>query len=272
MRRLTSRLVCVCATSVVLAWVVGAPADENAVVVTVYPDKDGTIADGGIHGTFDGVPDVADWYFYSAGFQGAITLTSSLEQRLVWEYDLSTLGFAAPVSASLTFTLRGAPRWPITDTDIYIYSYPADLLERLDDFSSEPAVLEDFVSVTSYQEPTEYVISVTDVVNDALQSGANMVAFRFQVNPDTPHSVNQVFLDALDSDPATKPFISVEDRAPGDVTDDGIVDLFDYMSFYACMDGPGSTAEGDCIAFDLNYDEFVDLLDFKLLHSYFSSL
>jgi len=250
----------------------GAPANQNALVVTVYSDKDGTIADGGIHGTFDGIPDKADWYFYGAGFQGAITLTSSLEQRLVWEYDLSTLGFAPPVSASLTFTLRGAPRWPITDTDIHIYSYPADLRETLGDFSSGPAVLQDSVSIRSYQEPTEFVISVTDAVNDALQSGANMVAFRFQVNPDTPHSVNQAFLDAVDSDPATKPFISVEDRAPGDVTEDGIVDLFDYMLFYACMDGPGSTAAGDCVAFDLNYDGFVDLLDFKLLHSYFSSL
>jgi hypothetical protein len=256
-------------TGVLCVWSFGAPLGLTS--VEVYPKKDGTIADGGIHGDLDGEPDAADWNFFGTGFQGAITLTNSLEQRLVWEYDLSTLGFAPPVSASLTFTLRGAPRWPVTDVDVQIYSYPADLLERFDDFYSEPAVLEDFVTTTSYQDPTEYVITVTEAVNEALQSGVNKVAFRFQVDPETPNAVNQAFLDADDAEPSTKPFITIEDRVPGDVTDDGLVDLLDYSPFYTCMQGPGTAREGICVAFDLNYDGDVDLADLKIFHLYFLS-
>ena len=249
---------------------------------TVYPSKDGTLADGGIYGTFDGIADNADWYFNESSYEGSITLTtdppeSSLEHRLVWEYDLSGITLAPPVSATLTFTIRGAPIWPFPDVDVHVYSYPADLQETLDDFLAGPTEFQGSVTLSPYQEPTEYSLDVGDVVSDALVSGDDMVAFRFQIDPNTANLVNQAFVDAVDADPATKPFLTIDvGTVPGDFNDDGEVDLADYAIFTDCMAGPDVTTPPEgCSAdqfsdTDLGNDGDVDLSDFGLFQGYFA--
>jgi len=248
---------------------------------TVYPSKDGTLVDGGIYGTFDGVADDADWYFNESSYEGSITLAtdppeSSLEHRLVWEYNLSSITLEPPVSATLTFTIRGAPVWPFPDTDVHVYSYPADLQETLADFSAAPAEFQGSVTIIPYQLPTEYSLNVDNVVSDALVSGDDKVAFRFQVDPNTIELSNQALIDAVDSDPATKPFLTIDEGpVPGDFNDDGEVDLTDYALFADCMAGPDVTTPPEgCSAdqfsdTDLDNDEDVDLGDFGLFQRYF---
>lgn len=185
---------------------------------TVRPVADGTLVDGSIYGEFDGIPDDWDWTFDASGYEGAITLgtalpASSLEHRVVWEYNLSTVTPEPPVYATLTFTIRGAPVFPMPDTVVHVYSYPADLLEMPEDFGAEPAVLQGSVTVEPFQAPTVYTLDVSRAVNAALRSGDARIGFRFQVNPDTPHTRNQAFIDALDEEPETKPFLSI--RPPG---------------------------------------------------------
>ena len=181
---------------------------------TIRPTADGTIQDGGINHDRDGIPDEWDWSFDDSGYQGAITMTtetpaSSLDRRVVWEYDLSELETQPPAVAVLHFTIRGAPVFPMPDTEVHVYSFPADLAESPEDFGSEPTVLEGSVTITPYQQPTEFSLDVSDAVNEALIGGVNAVAFRFQVNPDTPHDRNQAFIDALDDEPSTKPYLRV---------------------------------------------------------------
>ena len=248
---------------------------------TVYPSKDGTLADGGIYGSFDGVADDADWYFNQSSYEGSITLAtdppeSSLEHRVVWEYNLSGVTLEPPVSATLTFTIRGAPIWPLPDVDVHVYSYPADLQETLDDFPAGPAVFQGSVTIEPYQTPTEYSLNVADVVSDALDSGDDKVAFRFQIDPDTPYENNQAFIDALDSNPSTKPFLTIDEGpVPGDFNDDGEVDLTDYAIFADCMAGPDVTTPPEgCFTdqfsnADLDNDGDVDLGDFGLFQYYF---
>jgi hypothetical protein len=100
----------------------------------VRPTKDGTLADGSPYGPFDGFSDDEDWYFNESGYEGSINLItvdpdSSLEYRVVWEYNLAAVSIDPPVSAMLNFTVRGAPIWPFPDVDVHVYSYPSDLLE-----------------------------------------------------------------------------------------------------------------------------------------------
>jgi hypothetical protein len=48
---------------------------------------------------------------------------------------------------------------------------------------------------------------------------------------------------------------------PGDLDDDGDVELTDYQIFYSCMDGPSSGVPTDCDQADLQLDSDVDLED-----------
>ncbi|MFH0980218.1 MAG: hypothetical protein V2A79_01600, partial [Planctomycetota bacterium] len=200
---------------VTIAWAVWMVAASPVwAATTVYPVKDGTLVDGGTYGPFDGVADGADWTFNQSSYEGSITLTTetpetSLEHRLVWEYNLSSVTIGPWVSATLTFTLRGAPIWPFPDVDVHIYSYPADLVESLGDFAAAPATLQGQVAVAPFQSPTVYVLDVSVVVSTALRTGSDKVAFRFQVDPDTSNPTNQAFMDALDTTPATKPYLTI---------------------------------------------------------------
>jgi hypothetical protein len=194
-----------------LCWM-GAAAEA---AFTVRPARDGTLVDGGIYGAFDGVPDDADWVFNQSGYEGSITLTtttpsSSLEHRVVWEYNLATVTLTPPVSAKLYFKLRGAPVFPRPPAPVNVYSYPSDLVERLDDFYLGPAVLQGAVSVPAFQPPTLYSIDVSAVVDAALATGADRVAFRFQIDSATTHPENQAFNDALDAEPETKPYLTID--------------------------------------------------------------
>jgi hypothetical protein len=251
---------------------------------TIYPVADGTLADGGSLGDYDHVVDGWNWVFGPAGFSGAVTLTtetpvSAVEHRIVCEYDLRGVALTTQIEAELTFTTRGARVLPFPDVNLHVYSYPADLLESPGDFSAGPATLQGVVTVTAMQPTRVETLDVTDLVTSALLSGAKRVAVRFQIDPNTPHVTNQVFIDAVDTEPSTKPFLTIRSAVPGDVDDDGDADQDDFAVLVDCLAGPGvppapttPTAMGmDCLAaFDRDDDADVDLRDVHSLLGFFS--
>jgi hypothetical protein len=232
------------------------------------PGADGTLVDGLPYGPFDGNADAWDWIFNRTNYDGNIALTneaagSSFESRVVWEYDLSVLSTALPVTAELRFKLRGAPRFPAEAVPVSVYAYPADLLEGAEDFSSPPIGLVGIVYIEPYQTPTTYTLSVGAVVNDTLHRGVKRIGFRFQIDPDAPPGANQAFFDVLDTDKLTKPQLIINAAVPGDADQDQDVDLDDFAIFTACMTGPGGTATPGCMVFDFDLDADVDLLDLE---------
>jgi len=233
----------------------------------VRPTADGTIVDGGIYGPFDGVAEAADWTFNDSGpgYEGAITLSfisiPNFESRVVWEYNLSAITVQPPVVATFRFHLRGAARFPAPPAGVQVYSYPADLMEKLGDFSAGPAQFHGEKFVVPYQPATTYEINVNSLINEAL-AGSKKVAFRFQIDPGTAPDSNQAFMDALDSDPTSKPFITIYDRIPGDFDNDHDVDVHDYALFVPCIAGPNQTVVPACRQFDVDLDGDVDLADF----------
>ncbi len=233
-----------------------------AAQVVVYPVADGTIADG-FADSFDGDPDAWDWTFDMTSFEGSITLIfDNLDRRVVWEYDLSDVELTPPVSATLTFTIRGSTSVLGPDADVQIFSYPVDLAEDPADFSAEPAVLEGGVTVPPLQAPTVHTLNVSSVVGSALSTGTDAVAFRFQINPDTPDDFSQAFIDALDSAPATKPTLTIEEGSEplvGDIDADGDVDLVDLDLFVSILlDGPPPEHPEYADRADLNGDTSID--------------
>ncbi len=257
-------------------WVMCAAVSEAT--QTIYPSKDGTLADGGSYGPFDGVVDNYDWTFNQSSYEGSITRTTppppelSLEHRVVWEYDLNSVAWGPWVSATLTFTLRGAPIWPFPDVSVHVYSYPADLVESVSDYSSGPTLFQGAVTVVPYQSPTVYTLDVNAVVGSAMLNGTKKVAFRFQIDPNTLNTANQAFIDALDTTPATKPYLTISPAPlPGDFDGDQDVDLADYVVFADCLAGPGvppaptqpGVTPAACLAhFDFDHDSDVDVRDF----------
>ena len=251
-----------------------APAAE-----VVYPVADGTLADGGVFGTRDGVADSWNWAFGPAGFAGAVTLTtetptSTVEHRMVFEYDLRQITLARPIRATLAFTIRGVNVFPFPDVILHVYAYPADLLETSADYFTGPAELLGSVTVSPGQPPRRELLDVSALVTSALYGGAKMVALRFQIAPDTPHAANQVFIDALDAEPATKPLLILGSATPGDADGDQDVDLQDFAIFVDCQAGPNASPvpskpgvdRTDCLwAFDQDSDNDVDLEDFAHL-------
>jgi hypothetical protein len=245
----------------------------------VYPTAGGTLADGGGLGDYDGVVDGWNWVFGPAGFAGAVTLAtetpaSAVEHRIVCEYDLRQMSVARPFKATLTFTARGVNVVPCPDATLHVYSYPADLYESPGDFSSGPATLQGVITVMANQAPRAETLDVTELVASALLAGDKAVAFRFQIDPNTPHVTNQVFIDALDEDPVTKPLLIIRSAVPGDADDDGDVDLDDFAIFTDCLAGPHVSPQPtrvgvdarDCLwYFDRDADEDVDLADFSSL-------
>jgi hypothetical protein len=236
----------------------------------VYPSADGTIVDGGGYGLFDGLGDSADWTFNDTSYEGAITLSHSpleIEQRVVWEFNLSATG-TPPVTAKLTFTLRGAARFPALPAPVQIYSYPADLVENLSDFSAAPNGLVAELPIQPYQPPTTYQVNVSALVNEVITTGIRRVAFRFQIDPLAQDLANQAFIDALDSDPATKPFLTIVKQMPGDYDNDLDVDLDDFAKLPPCMFGPDVAVPSACRIMDDDLDTDVDIADFAaFLHN-----
>ncbi len=51
------------------------------------------------------------------------------------------------------------------------------------------------------------------------------------------------------------------EACPGDLDEDGDVDLVDHSSFQKCLTGPGGTASAECGAADFDNDNDVDLID-----------
>jgi hypothetical protein len=245
----------------------------------VYPVADGTLVDGGSWGNYDGVADAWNWTFGPAGFAGAITLatetpTSAVQHRMVFEYDLRSIDRTTPIEATLTFAVRGVRVVPFPDVVLHVYSYPADLIESPSDFSAGPAVLRGVFTVAANQDPKTETLDVTGLVTSALQSGNKRVAFRFQIDPNTPHPANQVFLNVLDTQPTSKPFLTIRSAVPGDADDDGDADLNDFAVLTDCLAGPAAlptpsrsgVSREECLrVFDRDADEDVDVADLSAL-------
>jgi len=239
----------------------GARAQTN-----VLPSKDGTILDEGA----DGVADTLDATFNNStpGFEGALTLvrgSNAREVRVFWEYNLASVTLTPPVSATLTFALRGAPVFPLPDAIVKVFAYPADLQETLGDFDAGPTADVGSATVVAFQTPTVYSVNVSGVINEALANGSDRAAFRFQIDSNTPHESNQAFIDALDANPATKPFLTLradDSLLRHDYDVDGDVDGNDYAQFVGCVSGVGVAAGPGCWVFAGDADVDVDLLDF----------
>jgi hypothetical protein len=255
------------------ATVMGGPV--FGVVQVLRPIADGTLVDGGSYGPFDGVADAWDWTFNESSYEGSITLNRSpssipLEHRVVWEFSLSALTAPPPITARMILVIRGAPRFPAAPTEVNVYVYPADLLERPTDFNAGPAVLVGTFRVAPYQAPTRYELDVSWHVNESLRAGQRAVGFRFQVNPNSAEVSAQAFVDALDSDPDTKPALTIDLAAPGDADGDRDVDLDDFSVFSECHGGPRASMASECRTFDFDSDGDVDLADYAAFESYLS--
>jgi hypothetical protein len=229
--------------------------------------------DGGGFGPFDGIADAWDWTFNESSYEGAITLNREsteipIEHRVVCEFNLTTITTPPPVKASLIFRLRGAPRFPAPDTEVDLYSYPADLQEKAGDFSANAIALVSRHRVAPFQASTPFLVDAGRIVNDALRLGLTSVAFRVQISPNTQANSSQAFMDALDADPATKPTLIIDTVVPGDADRDFDVDLIDFAAFRACLVGPGFVASSRCRVFDFDLDGDVDLSDFDGFTSY----
>lgn len=264
----------ICALAMVMLGM-AATLPVSATTFTLYPAKDGTLVDGGVFGPFDGVADDADWYFNQSSYEGSISRstaspTNSIEHRVTWEYNLSTVTLPPPVSATLRFNLRGASIFPFPDVDVHVYAYPADLAESLSDFSATPATFQGLATVVPFQPATTYTVDVSAAVSAALSSGTDKVAFRFQIDPNTTAPANQAFVDALDAEPATKPALLVVEapHVPGDIDDDGDVDAEDFLGFPPCMSGPDTPPTPECDIYDFDLDDDVDLADYAAFQSY----
>ena len=235
----------------------------------IAPSADGTLVDGGGYGNFDGLADAADWSYNQSSFEGAITVShdgfADVEHRLVFEFNLSGVTIGPPVTAGLRFTLRGAPRFPAEAAIVQVFAFPSDLLETLADFSAGPSEFLAQVDVAAFQPPAVFRIDVSDQVNAALATSARRVAFRFQLPPQTQSA--QAFIDAVDTDPATKPNIVVSDSLPGDLDNDGDIDLEDYAVLIDCMAGPALGFTEGCSPSDLNGDAHIDLEDLRILET-----
>ncbi len=239
-------------------------------MLVVYPANagklGGTLADGGLYGVHDGVADVWDWTFNGyGGFEGVLTLMQGgaarpLEQRVVWEYDVSSLPADAALSAVLNFTMRGAPIFPFPDMIVHVYSYPSDLAETTADYSAGPATLAAVAVGPSYVQ-TFYRINITETVVEAIRNGGGRLALRFQIAPDSPYDGNQAFMDIVDSDNATKPVLTVPTTAYGDENADGVLDVMDFALFPSCMLGPGVSVNAACAVYDFDVDGDVDTAD-----------
>jgi len=249
----------------------------------VYPVADGTLVDGGAWGAYDGLADAWNWSFGPTGFAGAVTLVteapaSKLQHRMVFEYDLRNITRTTPIAATLTFAVRGVRVSPFPDVALHVYSYPADLIESPTDFSAGPAVLRGTVTVGANQSPRSMDLDVSELVASVLASGNKRVAFRFQIDPGTPYATNQAFIDAADSQPATKPFLTIYSAVPGDADDDGDADVRDFAMLTDCLAGPATSpapfrsglTPDDCLrVFDHDADDDVDMADLSALLAVF---
>jgi hypothetical protein len=229
------------------------------------PAADGTIADGGGFGNFDGVGDAADWTFNESGYEGAITLARNavppFEYRVVFKYDLAAAAALPAVTATLAFALRGTTRFPAEPTPVEVVAFPSDLSERIADFAAGPTEVVATRWMAPLQDATTYTINVSVPVQDALRSGSRGIGFRFQVASYAAAFSEQAFLDAMDADPGTKPALSLSARLPGDLDADGDVDLADYDRLHGCLLGPGTNPSWNCVLGDLDSDSDVDLRD-----------
>jgi len=160
---------------------------------------------------------------------------------------------------------------------VYAYDVTLPLSENLyDDFLAGPTdVLQGVANLPPPDclpgtLPTEFVIDVSQAVSNALTSGTNAVAFRFQIDPDAVEDNQQARIDALDADPTTKPILTIDVApidVPGDINADQSVDMTDLSIFVDLLLGPpqsdGYPAEYWGRA-DMNADGPVDGLDIQL--------
>ncbi|MCC7292451.1 MAG: hypothetical protein IT449_10375 [Phycisphaerales bacterium] len=241
----------------------------------VRPGADGTLADGLPYGQFDGTADDWDWTFNESGYEGAITLTcereeSCLETRVVWEYDLTRIRSIPPLQAGLTFTLRGPSIFPFPDSIVHVYAYPADGREATTDYSAGPVTYLGYVRLEAYEDPREHTLNVSAIANEVVQFGNDRLALRFQIDPDTAEDRQQAFIDALDSESGSKPYLTLDEAMPGDSDRDGGIDLADFTDLHDCLTGPAaSTIDLACLPFDFDGDSDIDLQDIAAFQTAF---
>jgi hypothetical protein len=194
-----------------------------------------------------------------------------VEQRVTWEFNLAAVAALPPVSATLTFTIRGAPRFPAEAAPLQVYAYPSDLLETLADFAAGPVTLVAEEPIEPFQPPTLYVLNVSSLVSAQLASPTRRIAIRFQIDPQTDAEPVQAFIDALDTDETTKPYLTITARMPGDYDNDRDVDLDDAAQFAECMQGPSVGVSAPCRVFDEDLDTDVDLADWGPFMRHFTN-
>ena len=249
----------------------GVVSATSAAVQTLYPAKDGTLRDLNL----DGIVDLADWTFNESDFEGTVTLNREApawEDRVVWEYDLRGVSYEPPVTARLEFRLRGSTLItfpPSSATEVFVYTYPADLVESVADFAAGPAQWEGVATLAARQPATLFILDVSLAVSEAFRSGVDKVGFRFQVNAATPSLRSQSFMDARDADPTTKPALVIKDAVPLDSNADYALDLADLDVFMTCLAGPGVSVKLACGQLDLNLDGRVDLREVHILQRHF---
>ncbi|UCF35002.1 MAG: hypothetical protein JSV78_06785 [Phycisphaerales bacterium] len=240
--------------------------------VRIHAAQTGTMLDGSIFGPFDGFADHADWYPDACNYAGSMALVPlhGMEQRVVFKYDLSELAAETPVQAALHLTLRGGTKHGMPDAEVRVYSYVTGPSLVLSDFHDGPAVLRASVAVPCFQPPTAFVIEISGALNDALAAGAEAIAFRLQIDPDSEETGSQAFLYGPDFQMPFRPYIEVQEGAPSDCDGDGDVDLIDFGGFAGCLLGPGGGIDTDCDCFDLDDDGDVDLGDFAVFQAEFT--
>jgi len=259
----------VLATAVLL---LSQPGPARATSVLIFPLADGTIVDADNYGGFDSVGDEADWSFNGSGLEiGGVSRSvpdvgARFEYRTVWEYDLTGAGLSGPVTAWLTFTVKGTTAF-LPDADLHIFAYPANLREELADFSAGPAVFADHVTVAARQDAAIFSVCVGDVVTAERARGGTAIGFRFQIDPDSPYAASQAHVIAKDADDTTKPTLSIS--LAGDANRDDAVDYDDLGPFTYCMTGPEGAPLPSCQHLDLDCDGDIDLDDFSRLQSVF---
>ncbi len=260
-------------TAAAACW--GAASATAQTIVYADATADGTVGDG-LEGPFDGTADVWDYNWpdpeHPSQIAGTISWTTGIvEYRTFWEYNLPTIPYEPPVSATLTFTLLGHTGWPFPDSEVLVYAYPGDGWEYKTDYNMGPAVLQGSVMVYPNQEPTLYTVDVSDAINDAIADRATRVAFRFQINTDLPAPVGEAFIEAYDGEPSTKPYLTITDLVLlGDADGDNDVDMDDYAAFASCLGGPLDSVEPECEALDLDDSGTVDLHDFLAFQMVFT--
>lgn len=112
---------------------------------------------------------------------------------------------------------------------------------------------------------------VIPLLDDSAHSIVYLESAGFGIN----NSFDPVFFDSVGWDVVlvgASPCGLLPDHGFGDFDHNGVVDLFDYEAFLACVSGPGEPVDEGCEQVDLDGDGDGDLIDFGLFQIVFDEL